>query len=294
MRRVITDEQRSSQRRASCAKRMRTVTEPLNELREALREAGPDAAATVLFASLSEARAASVKLWRERHAEAMGETFYPEVMSALKQLAASRAVEEARWASPDSALFTPTHNPAWLRGYAGRTELEAVDGNCVTFPLCTYEAELPQGSTLPPARDDDQNLVADDEACIAFDPKAHERLVSVLPVTLRFPLHADGSVFDTLLPPAGAWEPRPAGVIDSDETLEAQDAVWAGRAARGALSEAAMHRRRVARFGEELPAPAFFEECVRVQTPEDVPGIVARHRAMEEAARDELAAQVLP
>ena len=38
---------------------------------------------------------------------------------------------------------------------------------------------------------------------------------------------------DTTLPPGGAWAPRPAwGVIDRDETLPAQDAVWAGRAAR--------------------------------------------------------------
>jgi hypothetical protein len=151
-------------------------------------------------------------------------------------------------------------------------------------------------------------LVADDEAFIDFDPKAHEQLVSVLPATLRSPLHADATEPDTRVPPAGAWEPRPVGVVDSDETLEAQATVWVGRTARGALSEAALRRRRAAldahftpraklasaTVGAQLPTPSFFQECVKVQTPGDVPAIVARHRAMEAAARDQLAAQDIP
>jgi hypothetical protein len=38
---------------------------------------------------------------------------------------------------------------------------------------------------------------------------------------------------DTAPPPGGAWALRPAwNIIDRDETLPAQDAVWAARAAR--------------------------------------------------------------
>ena len=140
-----------------------TVTVPLTALREALLSAGPDSEASVLSAALSEARAESVKLWAERHAAATEGAFDPEEVSALKKFAASRAAEEARWAikgGPDSAVFSPTHDPAWLRGYAplspamlgaGRRELVVADGNCVTFPLRTYEAEISETPVVLPS-----------------------------------------------------------------------------------------------------------------------------------------------
>jgi hypothetical protein len=56
--------------------------------------------------------------------------------------------------------------------------------------------------------------------------RAREQLASGTLHLLPFDL-------DTAPPPAGAWAPRPAWhIIDRDETLPAQDAVWAGRAAR--------------------------------------------------------------
>ena len=115
--------------------------------------------------------------------------------------------------------------------------LLAADGNCATFPLCTHEADLPQGAALPPGvaaappRREERRLVADDAAFIALAPTAHELRVSVLPATLRAPLHADASELDTRVPPEGAWHPVPFGVLGSDATSEAQDAsslsVWA-------------------------------------------------------------------
>ena len=66
-----------------------------------------------------------------------------------------------------------------------------------------------------------------------------------LPLSLRVPpprgrvelasgtLHLHPFDLDTTPPPGGAWAPRPADkIIDSDQTLPSQDAVWAGRAAR--------------------------------------------------------------
>ena len=197
----------------------------VHALWEVLR-AGEDAQATVLSVALSKARAGSVKLWGERCTEAMIAAFDAEEVSALELFAAKRVVEERLWdcpGGPNSAWFSPTHDPERVRN--GRPLLFfhsytfnrlAVDGNCAAFPLCAYEAHLPQGQTLDQGVDetfDDtrqevswvgipshrivpafdrcfQVLVADDEAFITLDPTANERRVSVLPAALRESVHA--------------------------------------------------------------------------------------------------------
>ena len=215
----------------------------LPALWEALRAAGEDAPATVLSVALHKARARSVMLWGERHTGAMTAAFDAEEVSALEVLVARRAVEESLWdltGGPNSASFSPTHDPKWVRDgeplqffHSYKFNLLAVDGNCATFPLCAYEAHLPQtleqgvdegfdGSVrrlraereevsaddLPPHRilpkfECFLVLVADDEAFIALDPTAHERRIAVLPATLRASLHAappdldDPHVFDS-------------------------------------------------------------------------------------------------
>jgi hypothetical protein len=148
----------------------------------------------------------------------------------------------------NSAVFTPAHNPnkvrwgylqvpghIWVRSHGPRNweplqfwhsykfDLLAADGNSATFPLCKHEADLPLEPELPPgvaaapprravnveSLSLSLQLIADDAAFFALHHKAHERLISVLPTTLRAPLHADTSELDTLVPPAGAWGPRP-------------------------------------------------------------------------------------
>ena len=221
----------------------------LHALWEALRSTGPaDAPATVLAVALSKARALSVKLWRDIHLRAttasLDEGFGPvdpTVVSKLEILGAKRAAEEASWFfGANLVVFTPMHNPnkvrrpsPWTRHvpendarsweplqfwHSYKFNLLAADGNSATFRLCTFEADLPQEPTLPPGvaeapvRREGVGLtrfIADDDAFSALLPSAHELLISVLPATLRAPLHADASELDTRVPPEGAWGPRP-------------------------------------------------------------------------------------
>ena len=211
----------------------------LPALWEALRSAGPaDAPAIVLSVALHKARAESVKVWGGRHSRAttaaVDQGFGPvdpNVISALEILGAKRAKEEASWGltgGPNSVVFTPMHNPNKVRCGRRKNEflplqfrhsytinLLAADGNSATFPLCTHKANLPHEPALPPGvaaappRREERHLVADDAAFIALDHTAHALLISVLPATLRAPLHADASELDTLVPPEGAWEPHP-------------------------------------------------------------------------------------
>ena len=88
------------------------------------------------------------------------------------------------------------------------------------------------------------------------------------------------------------WQALPEDVIQCDITTPAQDALLSGRARRGAPSAGAVQRRlrrlraHFAKYGAAAgPAEAFFQPCLRVLAPEDVPAIVARHRAQEEAHR---------
>jgi hypothetical protein len=209
----------------------------------------------VLSVALRKARAKSIKLWGERHSRAttaaVDQGFGPidhTVIFALGILGEKRAKEEASWGLPggaNSVVFTPMHNPNKVRwGYlkiaparferrraplqfwhSYEFDLLAADGNSATFPLCTHEADLPQGPALPPGvasaplRREEGYLVADDAAFFALDHKAHELLISVLPAALRAPLHADASELDTLVPPEGAWAPTEAYLGWSAPTL---------------------------------------------------------------------------
>ena len=94
----------------------------------------------------------------------------------------------------------------------------------------------------------------------------------------------------------GAWALLPHDVIQLDQTTQAQEALLARRAARGALTEAAMLRRRqrlCAYFSQRPgaqgcpPPPAgFFQACHKVARASDAPTAAARRASVEAAARE--------
>merc|ERR1712167_212655 len=89
----------------------------------------------------------------------------------------------------------------------------------------------------------------------------------------------------------------PIDVIKKDEITPLQGLLIDGRAKRGQLSQEQRARRmqRLADYFNNLPgqkggaevqppSSSFFASCVKIQRPEDVPAIVARHQAEEAAA----------
>ena len=95
---------------------------------------------------------------------------------------------------------------------------------------------------------------------------------------------------DTSLPPGGAWEMLPMGVLDTPtpEQMEWEKGRRVRWGSDGVMPEKLQLRRQkrlARRFGSAPPPPSFFAAFVRVFTREDALAAVVKHREAEHLAR---------